>query len=100
MKLKDIGKYINEKNKLNKFLNNGKVTEIEISGGFGNAVIADNVEKLIAEFEQKYYGDLSKDTNLLNEDGYITFKVYWTDCNGKDNSEKYYLYISEREEAR
>lgn len=93
MKLKDIGKYVEQKNKLNKFLNNGKIAQIEISGGLGNAVIANNVDELIEKFTEQYYGDLNKDTELHNEDGYITFFVCWTDYKGKNEREKYYLYL-------
>ena len=96
MKLKDIGKYVEEKNKLNKFLNNEKTTQIEISGDFGNMIIANNITELIEKFTEQYYGNLNKDTELHNENGYITFFVRWTDYKGKDEREKYYLYITEK----
>lgn len=95
MKLKEIEKYVESKRKLNQFLNNGKTFQIEISGDCGNMIKADSVNELIEKFTTQYYGDLTKDTELCNENGYITFNVYWSDCKGKNQSAKYYLYLIE-----
>jgi len=97
MKLRDIESYLEQQNKLNEFLKNGKEMKVIVTGDCGSMVIADNVKELIDIFTNMNYGDLTEDTELENDDGYIEFRVIWKNFKGIEEQAYYYLWLEEKE---
>ena len=74
MKIKDVEKYVESTKKLNEFLGKDTEVRIELSDKYSYKNFT-NFKNLIKYFNEEYYGELTKETEVVNEDGYIAFYV-------------------------
>lgn len=102
MKLKDLDTMIESQNKFNEFIGSieRKVIILDVYQSIN--IKFNNIKELIKYFNKEFYGELTKETELYNDDGYIKFDVeYQTkNWNGKEIIEvtekaTYRIYIDE-----
>lgn len=102
MKLKDIDKMIESQNKFNEFMGSIERKVIILDELHSRNIKFNNIKELIKYFNKEFYGELTKDTELYNDNGYIKFDVEYlmNDWNGKEfvkvtEKATYNIYIDE-----
>ena len=102
MKLKDLDKMIESQNKFNEFMGSIERKVIVLDEYDCRHIKFKNVKELIKHFSETFYGELTKETELYNDNGYIKFDVEYqtNDWNGKEfvkvtEKATYSIYIDE-----
>lgn len=105
MKLRDIEKYIQCKKQMSDFFNEEKKYKIcLVEADFTQPIVADNLKDLFKQFSEEYYGELTKDTEVVNENDNMTIYVSYQAKNWnieeqkmeyKEETVKYHLWIKE-----
>lgn len=104
MKIKDLEKYVESQRKMNEFLDEGKDILIDLSDTYSTYKF-NSFKELMKYFNEEYYGELTKETEVVNENGYITFYVSYEYKNWdiakkefyyETRTDKYHIYIYER----
>ncbi len=93
MKIKDLEKYINETLKFKKFMSEYEdaeyTAEIHVYDKYMSQDY-ESIKDLIKNFSEEFLGEITGDTEIRNEDGYITVTVKYQEKNWSEEKGVYY----------